>query len=272
VDEHHPIGEAGRFRLSESFVEPASVVVKSQEGFPFEPELDYRIVEVGPFLEIVLLPGGRIQTGETVLVDYQFRLVPGGSARALVWGYQVNLDVGRVRLFHNRSAEDGLEEVPEDVFGGLRDYDDRLYGARLQLPFSFGSFNANAEYHSTRTDTIETRSKIVGSALRLNLARGVSIGLSGSISAQRGRDLSLDILRSQSSLEWNVVRNLNVQAAVRYWSWREPDQRTDFLGGGIGLTARYRQLTLEARVDRHVWTAGNDQSENRIYVRLTRRL
>lgn len=272
VDEHHPIGDTGRFRLSESFVEPASVVVKSQEGFPFEPEIDYRIVEVGAFLEIVLLPGGRIQTGETVLVDYKFRLVPAGSARALVWGYQASLDVGPLRLFHNRSAETGLEEVPQEVFGGLRDFDDRLFGARFQLPFSFGSFNANAEYHSTRTNTLETRSKVIGSALRLLPGRGVSVGLSGSLSAQRGNDLSLDILRSQSSLDWNVARNLDVRAAVTYWSWREPDRRTDFLGGGIGLTARYRQLILEARVDRRTWANGTAQSENRIYVRLTRRL
>jgi hypothetical protein len=272
VDERHPIGEVGRFQLNESFVEPASVVVKSQEGFPFQPEIDYRIVEVGAFLEIVLLPGGRIQPGETVLVDYQFRLVPGGSARALVWGYQLGLDVGPVRLFHNRSVEDGLEEVPEDVFGNLRDYDDRLFGGTLQLPFSFGSFNANAEYHSIRTNTLETRSKVVGSALQLLPGRGVRVGLSGSLSAQRGNDLSVDILRAQSSLEWNVARNLAVRAAVTYWSWREPDQRTDFLGGGIGLSARYRQLTLEARVDRRAWTNGSAQSENRISVRLKRQL
>lgn len=272
VDEPHPIGQTGRFRLNESFAEPATVTVRSQDGLLLELDIDYRIVEVGPFLEIVLLPGGRIQVGDTVLVDYEFRLLPTASARTLTWGYNLSLVMGPVRLYHDRSAREDLDDVPQDVLPVLRDLDERLYGAAIELPLPFGSLSARAEYRASESSSFDSRSKLVSGALQVNPTRRLSVSLRGNLTAQRGNDLSLDILRTDATLEWNALRGLDVRAGVRHWSWDEPDRSDSFLGGEVGVTARLRQLTLDARFERVKWTNGSDRSESRVYVSLVRRL
>jgi hypothetical protein len=272
VDEPHAIGQAGRFRLNESFAEPATVMVRRQDGLLLEPDIDYRVVEVGPFLEIVLLPGGRVQVGDTVLVDYEFRLIPTASGRTLTWGYNLNLGMGPLRLYHDRSVRDDLDEAPEVVLPALRDLDQRLYGATLELPFSFGSLSARAEYRASESSTYSNRSKVVGGALRVDPTRRLTVSIRSELSAQRSADYSLDILRTDAILEWSALRGLDVRAGVRHWNWDEPDRNNSFLGGEVAVTARLRQLTLEAGFDRLKWTNGSDRTESRVYVSLVRRL
>jgi hypothetical protein len=272
VDERHPIGDAERFRLNEPFAEPASVVLRRHDGFVFDPGIDYGIVEVGPFIEVVVLPGGRIQVGETVLVDYQFRLFPAASRRVLTWGYGMNLAVGPARLYHTRAVEEPLDEEPEDMVLDLRDYDERLFGAAIDLSYSSINLSAQAEYRASTLDSFDSDSRSLSAALGIRPSRRFSASLRGSLVAQRGEDLAVDIVRAESNLAWNALRGLDVRAGLSYSSWRERDQSTDYLGGSVGITGRWRQLTLEAGLDRRSWINGANRSENRVYVRLVRRL
>ena len=273
VDEPHPIGDTGRFQLDRAFAEPSTLVVTSRDGaVVFDEGVDYRVIETGPFLEIVVLPGGRIQTGETVRVDYRFRIFPGATANAFIWRYELGLRLGGVRLYHSRLAQEDLDDVVPGVLPVLRNYDDVTTGATLNLKFGFGSLNGQVEQRKRRTDFFDFRTNLLQGGLGLRPTQRLSVILRGSVTAQRGNTTEVDIVEAESTLEWQATRALRLSAGVSRWSWTQDGREDDFIGGGAGLQLDFRQVRLVARYDRLSYENGFDRVEDRLYVRLTRAL
>ncbi len=271
LDEPHRVGPNGRFQLDRAFAEPSSLTVTSDDGtLLYEEGIDYRSVITGPFLEVIVLPGGRIAIGDLVRVSYRFRVVPDASANAFIWGYELGLRLGGIRLYVQRSRQDSQDSVPPGVLPVLRNYDDSAVGIGVDLANRYGSISVAAEHRRQTTDVFDYTTNTLRAALGVMVRRNLEASVRGLLMAQRGTEIPLDQLLGEASLEWGLSRALRLRAYVAAWNWDFGLRKEDFLGGGVGLEWNVARLTTLVRFDRLSWENGFDRLENRLYISLTR--
>jgi hypothetical protein len=75
LDESHTFRDPARVRLTGENIATSSIFITGEDGFTvFQNGIDYVIRRLGDAVEIERVPTGRIADGDTILVDYTFRL------------------------------------------------------------------------------------------------------------------------------------------------------------------------------------------------------
>jgi len=212
----------------------------------------------------------RIAIGDLVRVSYRFRVVPDASANAFIWGYELGLRLGGIRLYVQRSRQDSQDSVPPGVLPVLRNYDDSAVGIGVDLANRYGSISVAAEHRRQTTDVFDYTTNTLRAALGVMVRRNLEASVRGLLMAQRGTEIPLDQLLGEASLEWGLSRALRLRAYVAAWNWDFGLRKEDFLGGGVGLEWNVARLTTLVRFDRLSWENGFDRLENRLYISLTR--
>jgi hypothetical protein len=279
VDERHVVSPSGSFFLREPFPEQQSVVLKSEDAtLTFEPGLDYRLVPTGALVEVVTLPGGRMEPGTVVLADYEFRLLPGGSANAWIYDYDVTLTAGPVSLYHRRRQQTELGDAPPTPIASLREYDDMTVGIRASGGSPVGTLSLTAQYDDRSARTFDFSGFQVrgswGFLLGPRLRGAISGGWSNRVNGTEYR-----IWEGESRLEWTIVPGLRLVGRLAAYDWVDiensdlsspADREERFVGGGIGAEWRLHKFVVGARYDHNVWTLGFERMEDRVYVRIAR--
>ncbi len=89
------------FRLNQPRAIPGSVSVSGVTGtIVFVEGLDYLVRQVGEFVEIEVLPTGRIREGEVLLVDYQVSATPALEFSTLSGAFNIGADFGWVYPYY----------------------------------------------------------------------------------------------------------------------------------------------------------------------------
>ncbi|MFQ5747760.1 MAG: hypothetical protein ACE5HF_11175 [Gemmatimonadota bacterium] len=273
VGELHVLGASRRFQLDEAFAEAASVELSSADGTRlFQNQVDYRLVETGPFVEVLALPGGRLVAGDSVVADYRFRIVPGATTNSWVSDYGVEARTGGLRLYARRSVQDATRDIDPGLLPTLRNYDDVTAGAGLDLPVGSGALDLQVEHRRRRADTFDFRNTNLRGGYSVLLGGLVQVRFGGGASLRRGGTAPFDLVEGESSLEWGATRDLRLRASFSVWRWTEDGREERFAGGGLGGDWLVGLLRLQFRYDRVAWRDGFDRSENRLVVRAVRTL
>jgi len=138
--------------LNRAFVVDGSVRVSNEPMTQtFTEDIDYRLVTIGDSTTIERLIGGRIEDGQTVLVNYE--VLTGGTVRYDTASRGLALSLG---LFRHATLFAHFDDRVNDVIDGvpttpLNDSRRTELGGRLDYPFDNG-WTVGAEYRHTRQD------------------------------------------------------------------------------------------------------------------------
>lgn len=271
VNEVHVVDASGSFLLDNPFADPTSVVVTSaDETVVYLDGLDYQQVEAGSLLEILILPSGRIQVGDTLLVDYRYRLVPLARTDGIVADYSIALRIAWVTVYHRRALRDSPDGEGPTLT--LLNFDDMTTGFRLGRTTGLGFLELQGEHRRLQTDAFTVNRYSVRGALRFELRSNLrtAVGASGVVS--RGGAAETELISANSSLDWMPTRTLQLHASLTAWRWDEDDgQRQErLLGGRLGADWRIGRLALQLRYDRGRRENGVEYSEDRVTFRAVR--
>jgi hypothetical protein len=284
VNEGHVIDATTRFQLDNPNADRASVVVANAgETLIYQESLDYRLSEFGPFLEVVVLPGGRIAVGDTVLVDYLFSVLPTARVGALTAAYDASVQMGGVELYHRRVRRNQRGATPEVATGSpgtigavvnLGDRDERTTGVRLRRETWVGTVDIGGERMQLRSGGFAFTSTRIQGGLSVPARRDLRGALRATWSATEDGGIRSELGSVGSSAEWTPAPALRVRAELGAWWWRERGTqrglRQRFLGGDVEAAWRIRLVNVEARYERGVWKETFANMQNRVSLRLTR--
>lgn len=131
--EAHEARIAAPFRIEQARVNPGSVVITdAEEALVYREGIDYALEVIGEFIEVNILPQGLIADGQTLLVDYRFRVAPFTRTRTRRSHLDVSVDYGWITphlLVHDASRE--LRQGSDD--GSLFGRTGRAAGVRFRL-------------------------------------------------------------------------------------------------------------------------------------------
>jgi hypothetical protein len=273
LGEPHEITESRRFLLDQFQPDPTSVRATNEDGtILYEDGLDYRLVPSGPYLEFVALPGGRIQAGDVVLVDYRYNLLPSASAEFFQVLYSLDLTFRSFRAYHRNTLNLPTESDPVIVF-----FETQIMttGLQFQTPTQFGQLDAGAEWVRNRFDPITTDIFSVFGGFGYRFGPRVNGSLRANWSTRRN-ETRYDIFQGRAALEWFAMPGLRVTGQLSAYDWSQQLGRGlkpihgRFIGGGLGAEFRIGLMRLEGRYDHLMWSNSSSSGQNRLYFRFSR--
>jgi len=274
VGERHVVDDFGRFTLREPLVIASSVVIRSPNGTVlYEQDFDYRLVPAGPFLDVVALPTGRLDPGVEVVADYQYEILPGGSANAVISDWNLGLTAGPASVYFRGRRQDEVGGDPGEItlIPTLRDYNDSALGLRLSTQTPAGNLSLNGEWARSSARTYDFTSYLVGGSLGFPIGRRFTGTIVGRYTARRGGELPYDLAQGEGILTWIPVPYLRIVGRVGAYKWTEGDLSGEqFVGGGVGAEWRIHRLLLAARYDYLDYSEGFVRTENRFMIRISR--
>ena len=229
VDEEHQMNDDEIILLEYPYVDLESIVVTdAQNSIVYQENIDYVLIERDIFVEIQRLPGGRIEPGALVYVDYiaKQRLQSEYTGITEGYGASISLFNNFLELYY-RKSDLNYDNIQLEEYRILKVYNQQVYGAkiffwRMTFGYEHDEFISNIvpyrvnRYYSTLngyatnelsyalavnwrdqylTQEAELQNYANGSirfTYRLNPLN--KINLEGVYRRQRGRALDLDLL------------------------------------------------------------------------------
>jgi hypothetical protein len=256
VDEAYVVDASRRISLENPSIDATSLTVQNSDAtLVYQLGLDYETAAVGPLLDIIVLPTGRIAAGDTLLVSYRFRSggAPGGNS--LLVRYSAVLTLGPVRVYHRRWLRDTRGDGQALTTGfpyGQRD--DLTVGATVATRTPLGALDAGVDLHRFEVESFLTSSYSARAGLRFGLWGGAWGAVRASVATGRSTAGPQGTVASSARIHWKPSRSLVFDGNLGVWQWSRPDRTSSYVVGG-GLDAEYRVgLTrVELRYSRSVW-------------------
>lgn len=292
VDETHTVPLNGAVILDRRFIVISTIVVTDNTGgIIYSEGTDYIILGVsGDFTQLQIVLGGRINSGDIILVSYKADQLPTQKFSTDYISYNFSLDYDWVRLSHSDSkSNDKLISGATESF--LRD----TRNTHSEVSFSFKPadidtqisavrrFSLNGDFESTQfiysqlfTWTTPHRNKSSRILWNLNSTQ--------SFTEQEGLDT--DLYRINLSANWRPTPRLTIRPTISYWKRTDEgtavagNRRDDkFFTAGFWARWRFRKIDLdfnyhhdERTVQRDDGSEQTDLTEDVVMFTLKRRL
>ncbi len=276
--EEHTVTRSRVVRLENRMPQPTSVFVFDESRTVLYGEgTDYRIAMVAGWIDLQILPTGRIQEDQSILVDYQYHLEEAGSSRSVFGAYSVSLAWSGLVLSHGKTVQDvhpmeGVIDVP------LEFRDETWFRLSLSQEVPVGVLSVNAGYRSRKEERHPFSSKelqvqwvppLIGD---LQFLLFYSMGRTTNGSPGNGRRSRT----ASGSLTWPVTRTLTFRSGLDSWRWSREDGSSpeEFFGGWAGLAWRVGNTEADLRAVKNVRWAGSTgtaRGQTRWTLRLLRR-
>jgi hypothetical protein len=275
LNELHVLGASGSFTLNHAYVEPGAIVVTNgDETLIYASDVDYRLVQAGPLAELFVLPAGRIQTGDSVLVDYAYRLGPEGSSGGLSGAYGVSVDVAGLTLYHSGAVRSASENsVSNLVFLGRNDF---TTGFRFRKTFPAGMVVFLGEHRLLRSDRLDVTGYRFRGAYSWTPLFNLRASLGATVNLSRS-ERALNVISADCGVEWLPMQRLRVRGRLATWgsSWTQVGEvdvgsSDRVVGGSLETEWRAGLTSMQFMYNRNWWTAGFVHSEHRLSLRATR--
>ena len=292
IDESHTVPLNGAVILDRRFIVTATIVVTDSTGSTtYDEGLDYTVLGVsGDFTQLQIIPGGRIDSGDTILVSYKAEQLPTQNFSTNYFSYNLSFDYEWMRVSHSDSkSNDNLISGASESF--LKDTRNTL----TEISFSFKPANIDTDLSAERRFSMNgdfeltqfTYSQLFSwSTLSNKRSRGILWNLNSIQSFTEQEGLDTDLYRINLSANWRPARNLTVRPTISYWkridegesitSGRRDDR---FFTAGIWARWRYRKIDLdfnyhhdERKVTRKDGLNETDLTEDVLMFTLKRRL
>ena len=273
IDEAYAVDETRSFLLEHPHIELASIVVRNAEdGIFYSAEVEYRVVAVGDLVEIIVLPGTRIQPGSSLLVSYQYRIPELPSGSLTTGRYSVSLSLKGVTVQHTRSLRDSQRENGEALLG-FSTFDETRSSVRVDWSTPLGRFDLDAQMRERASSAFDFETAEISSSLALPFWRGVQLSLGGSGRRTRDDGGELQARSVYSALLWSPHPRLQFNSRVQVLELDlSQGSRDRSLGGYLNIVFGAGQIEGSIRLEYDRRIEPRDYSGGRLYLRLTRRL
>lgn len=241
-NESHSLTDGKITLIEKPLVQESSIVIKDEFGTTiFRPLIDYNLINQGDFIEIQRIPGGQIENGQAVYVDY-LALQSG----AYQYNGISNSFIGNIYLFDgllNTYSELRIQDyknVEYTDYISLNYINQFLIGGKIDVGFVEGGIEYN-QYISTITPY-----KLVRYFLNLNKSINERIFLAANGNVRNYNMLDENINRLYSDIsgsfryQFSYVSNINLYLLYRNQRGKEID--LDLLIGRTEFKTAYRKL------------------------------
>ncbi len=273
IGERHVVAADGTFLLDNPSVDLGSLRVESAaRAIRYQGGLDYETVQSGSFAQVVILPGSRIAIGDTVAVDYRYRLAVFGARDQLAAVGRAGAKAGPVEAFFRMQRTEQLGRQPGGVAGGfyLFDLDETEYGLQLGGRTRFGQAHLEVSRLWRESPGLVFTSTRVNSSLTTRMAPGLSGGVSGAASwSGKPGDLARTLSLS-GVLAWGPTRWVSVRALGGAWRLGGAGLDQTQVSGSVAGTLQVARVNLEIAYQGRVWETPQRVVEDRLTVSLAR--
>jgi hypothetical protein len=277
--EQHIVDVQRSFFLDRAAVDLPSVrVLRNDRTLVYQSAFDYELVESGPFVEVVILPTGQIQVGDTLLVDYRHQLVPQASREQLVATLNVHISTGPFlaysysRLTGSLAADEPppLPVATGNAITSLRDLDEIVFGLRVRGKMPIGHADAGFERSVRRADTYRIETFELRATWSFTFGSGILGTVQGAMARTEGTDGPSRTLSGNASIVWWAHRSLSLRATLGSWQRRVDDSDASFIGGGLAAEWRRGKFLAVLRYDHSQWDEISPRLDDRVSVILVR--
>ena len=269
--EPHRIEETRGFDMPVVGVEVASIVVRStDQTVLYLIDTDYTIITNGANVRIQILPGGRLNSGDVVLVDYRYTAMDAGRHDVLGVAGDAFLGTDAVSVW----VAEGLRVAQADAgvadalsLGGR----DRVLGVTMRRAIGGGRFTLEASRRSrTRSvadvgtrDLRTTWAPFAGGSTRW------SVGARAATSTARGqRQTSAS---TDATFAWIASSGVQILSGAEWWLWKPDGTAETYLTANAELVWRFGQVEMNARYVFQQRTLIVDSDQHRGTLRVVRR-
>jgi hypothetical protein len=272
VEEAHEVDEARVFTLEQLRVERSSIEIWDEaRTLLLQEDVDYRIVETGPVVDIHILPGSRVQLGEVVLVNYRYRSLAVEDSRLVYLNYETTLRLRGLSLRHGRRQRSEDTSGPSGALADPNDVD-LWFGVSLSGRTRLGAVSLDATRRSRSASEIDYYSD----ELRGDLALPAYGTLESRVRASTTRTVAADLVTRTTAaggtFSMAPSRSVRVSAGIDGWIWARDEQSPErFLSGHAMVTWRFGQVNTILTFDQVRRSNGLTRTENRWSVRVVRR-
>lgn len=272
LEESHQVDVARVFTLEQLRVERASIEIWDEaRTLLLQEDVDYRVVETGPVLDIHILPGSRVQEGEIVLVSYRYRSLAAEDTQLLYVNYETTLRIKGLSVRHGRrqrsldtSGTSGAPSDPDDV--------DLWFGVSVSGKTRIGGVSVDASRRSRSAAEIEYWSDELRGELTLPAFGAIESRVRGSTARTVAAELVTRTTSAGGTFSFAASRTVRVSGGVDGWIWARDEQDPErFLSGHAMITWRFGQVNTILTFDQIRRSNGISRTENRWSVRVVRR-
>lgn len=272
VDQRHPVDATRSFILPQSGIDTATVRIRSEDlTLQYINNFDYTVLVLADLVEIVILPGSRIQVGDVVLVSYQFAPPDDPSGRLLIGRYNVGLSKAGFSLRYGRIIRNSEEQTPAATvaLGALDETRINLSG-RVALPI--GRLDIDLARISRTSSALNFTAYEGNTSLGFSLRRALfgSVGVNARHSRQGSRTLMSQT--AYVSMNWIVGRAARVTGRLQAWDLELDGRNADrSIGGNVDANIRIAAIDINMQYWYNVRTIPDSVTRSRLAVRLVRR-
>jgi len=257
VDESHVVPLTGSVILNQRFILTSTIIVTDETGtLVYTEGSDYTVFPLaGDLTQLQAIPGGRIDTGDTLLVSYQAQPLPSQMFSTIRTNYNLGIDLGWMRFSHSDNISDDKlmsgagESFLNDTRNTITDIEFRAELASIDtLVGAARRFTLAGGFESTTYTSRQVLSWTTGSN---SSSRGIQWNLNATQSFTEQESLDTDLYRIELSANWRPYARLSIHPILGAWKRYDTGdaisggRRDDeFITAGVRGNWRYRELDL----------------------------
>ncbi|MES9853901.1 MAG: hypothetical protein ABW170_18945 [Candidatus Thiodiazotropha sp. L084R] len=258
IDESQLVPLTGAVILDQRFITTSTIIVTDSNGaIVYNENIDYTTLQLsGDLTQIQILPGGRINSGDTILISYQAQQLPSQEFSTTFTNYHLSIDYGWIRISHSDSKSDD-----KLISGASESFLQNTRNTFSDLEFRFKPLGIDtvlgAERRFTMSggfeSTVYTLSQLFNwSSSWNNRKQGIIWNLSATQSFTEQESLDTDLYRIDLTANWQVSHNFNIRPVIS--AWKRKDRGNAITGGyrddqfftaGLWAQWRYRKIELD---------------------------
>ncbi|MCG7893773.1 MAG: hypothetical protein JAZ12_04920 [Candidatus Thiodiazotropha taylori] len=292
IDESQAVPFTGAILLEQRFIITSTIVVTDSDGITvYDENTDYTIIDLsGDLTQLQVVPGGRIDSGDTILVSYDAEILPTQEFSTVFTNYHFTIDYDWVRLSHSDSKSDD-----KLIAGASESFLQNTRNTYTDLEFHFKPINIDtvigAERRYTETGGFESTTYSFNQRFSWTpkVRRGgqsINWSLNATQSFTEQDFLDTDLYRVDFIVNWQASRNLTIRPTISGWKREDVGsavaggrKEDEFYTAGILAQWRYRKLDLDFKYNhdrREVTNSDNsdttETNEDRLMITLRRRI
>lgn len=259
------------FELRHPDVDVTTIRIRSvDQTLLYVRDTDYGVFVTGSVVRIQALPGGRLQPGDALLLDYRYAVREGGRHNVVAMTGDIAVGNGWGNIWMSEATRQASSNGPERAASALGGRD-RSLGLSFHRTVGLGRVAVDVLRRTRWRSVADVRSNDAHVTYTPSTigSRRWSFGARATSSHAGGQ--SLISTAADASLMWNVSPGLQLLANGEHWFWRPGHAAPErYMTGTAEVNWRFGQMDLTTRYifQRRILQVVSDQ--HRLLFRLVR--
>ncbi|MEK7731829.1 MAG: hypothetical protein AAB363_08225, partial [Planctomycetota bacterium] len=274
VDETRTFQDPEPITLNNPKIVVSSIFITAEDRTTtYREGSDYRVRQVGDFVEIERVPTGRIQDGQTVLVDYVFVLGGDFSLDTVAHNFNIRQNFAFGLSPYYRLREQDQELSPEDATGITPE---DITAHTIGVEYQRGPLRATAEFEDHDSTIVPFEAVRLSADLTHKFDAGGTARLKArwtDVERSAPQIRETEFFTVEGRYRHTIKKALTVEGAVLYRT-QQDTLSTDNQGVNVDLALEWLYRQTEVRVTYQLGRFEDDFAKNRtssLYVQIRRR-